>query len=260
MHRLAKQPIKALLRRAGYDLVPAAAAAFPAGWTLVRGDCCATEHTPPFARDRQFLAALDRLEAHACFNAERDGYPVWRLNIVWNAVRWCRNIAGDVVEFGSYRGGNAYIMHRSLELAGAARRVYLYDTFCGIPERSLTPREVDRGYVGRYCDTSVERVKKLLSAYASFTEFRPGVIPDTLHDDDGPDRIAFVHLDLNAAAATESALRWSHGRWSPGAVCVLDDYLWSGYEEQRAVVDAFLAEKSLSVIGLPTGQGLVINS
>lgn len=260
MYRLPKQSLKAVLRRAGFEVVPAGAPPFPPGWTVIEGDRVATEHTPPFTADTHFLHALNHLVAHKAFNAERNGYPVWRLHVVWNAVRCCRTVPGDVVEFGSYRGGNAYVMHRSLDVARSPRTVYLYDTFRGIPDASLTSHEVAGGYVGRYSDTSLERVRDLLSQYAAVTEFRQGFIPDTLRDADGPADIAFVHMDLNAAAATESALRWSYPRWSAGAICVLDDYLWAGYEDQRAVVDAFLRDHSLSVIAVPTGQGIIINS
>ena len=260
MLRLAKGIVQACLHRVGYKAVPVDALVLPPSWTVIAGDGCATSHKPAFCADAEFAAAMDHLVTHAAFNGPAEEYPKWRLHIVWNAVRSCCKVVGDVVEFGSYRGGNAYVISRSLDTAGCPRTLYLYDTFSGIPDRCLTERERALGYAGRYGDSSVDRVRQLLGDYASRTEMRPGFVPDSLDDASGPRQLAFIHADLNAAAATQAALRWSYPKWSPGAIYILDDYLWTGYEDQRTAVDAFVSEKQLTVIALPTGQGVIINS
>jgi hypothetical protein len=67
-----------------------------------------------------------------------------------------------------------------------------------------------------------------------------------------------MHVDLNLSAPTLQALEWAFPRWSVGGICVLDDYLWAGYEDQKQVVDEFFRNKGLPIVGLPTGQGIVI--
>ena len=39
---------------------------------------------------------------------------------------------------------------------------------------------------------------------------------------------------------------------------VFDDYGWTGYRAQKVAADAFMQERGLAVLELPTGQGLVV--
>jgi O-methyltransferase len=43
-----------------------------------------------------------------------------------------------------------------------------------------------------------------------------------------------------------------------GAIMVLDDYGWRPHIGQKQAWDGFAAERSLKVLALPTGQGLLI--
>ena len=39
---------------------------------------------------------------------------------------------------------------------------------------------------------------------------------------------------------------------------VFDDYGWTGYRGQKRAADIFMRDRGLSVLELPTGQGLVV--
>lgn len=43
-----------------------------------------------------------------------------------------------------------------------------------------------------------------------------------------------------------------------GAIVVLDDYGWSGHEEQKHAFDSFARSRGVEVLSLPTGQGLIL--
>jgi predicted O-methyltransferase YrrM len=77
-------------------------------------------------------------------------------------------------------------------------------------------------------------------------------------DDTETGPLAFVHMDMNAAAPTQRALEYAYPRLLSGAIIVFDDYGWNGLEAQRDVVDAFFSDKPEAVVALPTGQGLAI--
>ena len=53
-------------------------------------------------------------------------------------------------------------------------------------------------------------------------------------------------------------MRFLWNRLVPGAPVLLDDYAYSGYEWQKVGMDAFATEHGLSILSLPTGQGLLI--
>lgn len=162
-----------------------------------------------------------------------------------------------LVEFGSYRGGSAYMMLSATQGWTPPRSMYLYDTFSGIPAEGLTTRERESAFEGRFKDTSVDAVMQLMARFAARVQIRAGVIPQSL-EVDGPGEIAFMHIDLNAAKPTLDALEWAFPLWSPHGICLLDDYLYKGYEEQRDLVEDFFASKGLEIVGLPTGQGFVV--
>ena len=84
-----------------------------------------------------------------------------------------------------------------------------------------------------------------------------GKVPDVLADV-APQRIAFLHLDLNNAEAERGALALLFDRVTTGGMIVFDDYGWSGYRAQKDSADAFMKSQGLSVLELPTGQGLVV--
>jgi predicted O-methyltransferase YrrM len=84
-----------------------------------------------------------------------------------------------------------------------------------------------------------------------------GAVPAVL-EGRSPERIAFMHIDMNSVAPEIGALEALFGRMSPGAVLVLDDYGYHGYVAQRDAERAWFAARGYDVVELPTGQGMVI--
>ena len=84
-----------------------------------------------------------------------------------------------------------------------------------------------------------------------------GVVPDILPDVP-VDRVAFLHIDMNCAYPEKAALEFFWPRLSPGAIVLLDDYAYFGYELQAEAIDAAAVVLGVSVLSLPTGQGLII--
>jgi O-methyltransferase len=84
-----------------------------------------------------------------------------------------------------------------------------------------------------------------------------GKVPDVLGEA-SPDQIAFLHIDMNNAEAERGALENLFSRVSTGGIVVLDDYGWNGYRAQKDSADEFMRLRGLSVLELPTGQGLVV--
>jgi O-methyltransferase len=75
-----------------------------------------------------------------------------------------------------------------------------------------------------------------------------------------PDRIAFLHIDLNNAAAEIGALDVLYDRIYPGGVIVFDDFCWSTSHAQFKAEMAWFRARGLTVFPLPTGQWLFIKS
>ena len=137
-------------------------------------------------------------------------------------------------------------------------------TFSGLAERYVSVEEKKGGVLERnrreldsgFYTTSVDAVR------ANFAEWKNvsiivGAIPETLEQIDTPS-IAFLHIDMNCSPPEVAAIRHLWDRLTPGAPVLLDDYAYYGYESQKIGMDAFATERGLSILSLPTGQGLLI--
>lgn len=227
-------------------LMPAYQRILP-GWTY-RADGMATAHYSPFIEDPAFTAAYDRMAGEWTPGKIIDAR--WRMWLLTRLALQARALPGDYAEFGTYRGGCAYMVLSLVDLTG--RRLHLFDTFAGIPAENLTDHEQDAGYAGRLDDTSAGYVRDLLSRWSPVPAIHAGDVMQTVPGDLGS--LAWAHIDLNAAVPTAHVLERVYPLLVPGAVVLFDDYGWGGYEDQRAVIDEFMTEVPEVLVALPTGQ------
>jgi O-methyltransferase len=221
---------------------------------VFESDGMATVHFSPFLEDERFNERYAELRREWFPDADVD--VRWRMWLLTQTARQCASLPGEFAEFGVYRAGCAFMIFSTGAFADS-KRFYLYDTFAGIPADELDDSEVAAGLAGAHADTSVEYVRERLAPWIDRVELVPGDVNETLAAG-GPDRLAFVHMDLNAAEPTRVALEFSYPRLASGAMVLFDDYGWSGLEAQRAVIDAFLGDKPEEPIALPTGQALLV--
>lgn len=208
--------------------------------------------TLPFAEDERFQAIA---EAHAGLLPAPNWH--WNLQTVLWAVQRCRDVPGDYIELGVFKGHTTLFCAEYVEFADWPKRWLLYDTFEGIPEDQQAPgwKSInEKIYVGAY---SYEEVQARF-AHIPAIEVIKGRVPEVLAEG-APERIAFMHIDLNNAAAEIAALELLFARLSPGGVIVFDDYTWWSTRAQYHAEKAWFEARGLSILPLPTGQGLFIN-
>jgi predicted O-methyltransferase YrrM len=257
-----KGVLNAALAPIGWKLAPINSVVTDGPWYNSPVDGVVSRHRPPALDDQRFRAAVEHLRKHNAFNdleaAARGEVVLYRLYLAGQLASVAKHVEGEFVEFGTFRGATAYCMLDATRDNTPTKQIYLYDTFEGIPTDGVTTHEREVGLVGAYRDTSVNLVRENLSTFESRVHIRQGLIPHTL-DDGGPSKIAMMHVDLNLAKPTVDALTWAYPRWSAGGICLLDDYLWEGYEDQREVVEEFFRQRDLTIVALPTGQGMVLH-
>ena len=110
------------------------------------------------------------------------------------------------------------------------------------------------------CEHFVREVLPLVRAkFADYPQVQlvRGLIPESFAGN-SPDRIAYLHIDLNQAPAEVAALDSLFDRMVPGGILILDDYEWSMiYRSQKLAEDEWFERRGYRVMPLPTGQGLV---
>lgn len=160
------------------------------------------------------------------------------------------------VELGVFRGHTTLFAAEYLDFAAAPRTWWLYDTFDGIPDDQLDP-----GWAGKntaiYRDTFSFKEVRDRFAHVPNIKVIQGRVPEILRET-SPERIAFIHVDLNNSTAEVAALDALYDRLATGGVIVFDDYCWEASRAQHEAEKAWFAARGLHVLPLPTGQGVFV--
>jgi len=204
-----------------------------------------------FLEDAAFMQAINE-EARS----DQDRSLIWRLHVLCWCAMSALKLQGDFVECGVFQGFSTAVVAKYVHFGEQPREWYLYDTFAGIPADQLNPG--DRSPESYSAPGIFESVRQRFSGYPNVRVVR-GRIPEVLSEA-APGSIAFMHLDLNSAAAEIAALEHLYDRLVPGGYLVLDDYGWYFYRQQKAAEDPFFQARGARVLELPTGQGLVIKT
>ncbi|MAZ80001.1 MAG: hypothetical protein CMD72_04570 [Gammaproteobacteria bacterium] len=171
---------------------------------------------------------------------------VWRIHILSWAIESCKNLDGDFIEFGCYDAKVANFLIEFNDIKIMNKTFHLYDIFDNPPTAKGEMHSPEL-----YND-----VKEMMSKY-DFVNVVRGLLPDSFKSQI-PDKLAFVHMDLNSAETEIALLNLFFDKLVPGGMLILDDYGTMGYEKQYYKEKEFFANLNYSVLELPTGGGLVI--
>ena len=173
----------------------------------------------------------------------------WRRYILACAAYHCAQVEGDFVECGVYRGTGIKTIVDYFGKDNFDKTFWGYDTF------DYNPVE-GHAFVGQ----EEGLYKEIQARFDGYDNVRlvKGLLPQSL-ENNSPDKIALLHIDLNSAEFEIKVLDALFDRVTPGGMVVLDDYEWSGqYRLQKMAEDAWFDARKYRVFPLPTGQGLVI--
>lgn len=199
----------------------------------------------PRQRDDKFLQIFSRYE-DATMVAASAGF------VFYNSINYviANNVPGAVIECGVYRGGLCGMAAELLN--GTGRKVYLFDTFSGMPRPSASDfRLVDKlpaseKFHNGWCEGSLQTVRETMARSGcpeDQIQYVVGKVEDTLQDFKSP-AIAVLRLDTDFYESTKAELDYLFDYVSPGGVIIIDDYsVWSG---ARKAVDEFLESRNLS--------------
>ena len=101
------------------------------------------------------------------------------------------------------------------------------------------------------------RRARLVEHSAHLQQVLVDVVPEVLVES-APERIAFLHLDINAGAAEIGALEVLFDRVVDGGLVLMDDYGRRENAELHHALNTWMTAHAHPILELPTGQGLVI--
>jgi hypothetical protein len=218
-----------------------------------------SSHNHDFMKDPSFCQAYER----GC-RAAADYHWHWRVHIgLW--VAWTASkLAGDFVECGVNHGFLSSAIMEYLNWDSLNRTFYLLDTFDGPDLRQVSSEDYVSGFKEK--NEALSRagfyVKDVETVRANFSQWKnvkiiKGSIPETLDQVEAAS-IAYLHLDLNCSLPEVAALNFFWDRLCSGAIVLIDDYGYCGYESQKRAMDAVAEARHIMIASLPTGQGLLI--
>ena len=220
-----------------------------------------TIHNDHFRRTPSFRAAYQRgVEAS---NGVDSAFE-WRVHVALWAAKMSLRVPGDFIECGVNSGFISSAIMQHLHWNSVERRFFLIDTFKGPPLDQYDSVEIERGRrrvaedalaAGAYV-TDLARVQQNFAEWPNAI-ITQGVVPDVLPEI-STNQVAFLHLDMNCAHPERAALQFFWQRLSPGAIVLLDDYTYFGYEQQTSVIDAVAETIGAEILSMPTGQGIIM--
>lgn len=194
----------------------------------------------PLVRFREMRFPTFDAAAHESIAASDDYFRYATLGLALQRVL-DEEIPGALAEVGVWRGETSAFLHR----LAPERRLYLFDTFAGFPERDLPEGRHDP----RFRDTSVEAVRRRVGPSPNVV-LTPGYVPEVLGTV-VDERFAFVLLDLDLFDPTLASLEFFYPRLCPGGYLIVHDYNneESNWACKRAL-DGFLVGKAERLVEL----------
>jgi hypothetical protein len=206
--------------------------------------------------DPFFATAIETIRPHTLtLNAGAEAS--WALyKSIEHIVR--HKIPGDIVECGVWSGGAMLLAAMALRHFGdTTRRIWLYDTFAGMPR----PEPVDRRWDGMpalptwehhqsqgrrwgYGGTQAH-VRNVLSQSGYPEEnlvYVEGLVEDTLPAT-RPDRASLLRLDTDLYSSTYHELAHLYPVLQTGGILIIDDY--GNYQGARLATDQYITENAL---------------
>lgn len=206
-----------------------------------------------------FFVRLIEIVAPHTLTMQAGVEPAWAL---YQAVEYIvRNqIPGDIVECGVWSGGSLLLVASALKHFGdTTRRIYLYDTFSGMPK----PDDIDLRWDGVPALPTWEhyRVKGRKWGFGGTQDhvrsvvyssgypedrfvFVEGMVEDTLPAT-RPEAIAILRLDTDLYSSTLHELVHLYPRLSIGGILIIDDY--GAFVGAQVATDQYFAELGVPV-------------
>ncbi|MFT5126170.1 MAG: putative O-methyltransferase YrrM [Verrucomicrobiales bacterium] len=169
-----------------------------------------------------------------------------------------KDLPGNIVECGSFKGGTGILMGLALKDQGIDKHIHLFDSFEGLPEPDAV---YDKGYKKGIFKSDYDALMHAIEAQGlqeTITVHR-GWFKDTVAPFLAADSndIALLHIDCDLYNSTNDCFPQLYPRVCAGGGVVLDDFNDGGRGEKIAILEYFEGCSPLVHIG-PAPQATFI--
>lgn len=146
---------------------------------------------------------------------------------ICQAIEQTKNVEGDYVEIGVFKGGSALTAFNYMKYSGILRKSYLFDTFDGFNyEESNKSSDTFWNNTHKLWgeDETMDRINSLLKTECPMVDFE--LIKSNICKDNLPDKInkiAVANIDVDILEATEAAFYKVAERVVKGGIIIAED-------------------------------------
>jgi O-methyltransferase len=179
---------------------------------------------------------------------------IYRCYELWSIVKQMRELDGDILEIGVWRGGTAGVIAASNKKGRGT--LFLADTFSGVVKAG----EDDTLYRGgEHADTTKETVIGLLDKLdVKNYELLTGIFPDDFSNF-ASTAIKLCHIDVDTFLSAKDIVDFVWPRITKGGAIVFDDYGFFGCEGITKFVNQLHLKDAIFIYNL-NGHGLLIKN
>lgn len=158
------------------------------------------------------------------------------------------NVEGDVVEMGCYEGTSALFEQRVLQQMAPTKKLWLYDSFEGLPEKTLQDQTAlgEAFKAGELKASKAVLAKNFVKAGLKIPEIKRAWFYE-LDLSDLPDQICFAFLDGDFYESILDSLKLVYPKMATGGVIIIDDYANFKLPGAKKAVNEFATQHSLTV-------------
>ena len=224
------------------------------GAPTYKTDGLITSNNADFIREPRFAAAYQK----AAETQPWENFSLqWRTYVVCWFADQVKHLAGDFVECGVNTGAYAAAVINYTRLNATEKKFFLLDTFKGLDE-SLVSEEEKKAGISRYIHAYKDVYDQVVRTFSPFPNVRiiRGRVPDTLPQCTA-EKICYLSIDMNCVEPEIAAIHYFWSKVVAGGVIILDDYGFPMHIHQKEAFDKFALEKGVTILSLPTGQGII---
>lgn len=173
----------------------------------------------------------------------------------------CSNVDGDIVEFGCNVGTTSLFIQRMLLEAASTKRFYCYDSFEGLPDKSVNDNPTGIPKLVYNKGTCLTGLINFNSSFTTANLPLPIVKQSwfsNLKEEDLPSKIAFAFFDGDFYESILDSFRKTINKLHKGSVVVLHDYENGDLPGVKRATGDFLDQLSSTQYKLRSNSGLGI--
>ncbi|HRV75883.1 MAG: class I SAM-dependent methyltransferase [Candidatus Nomurabacteria bacterium] len=169
---------------------------------------------------------------------------------------------GDVCEFGCFAGTTSLFLQRLLIKNKSNKKLYLYDSFNGLPEKSQVDQSTSgKEFVsGELLATKSQLKLNFKKANLPLPKIKKAWFKD-LKQTDIPKKISFAFLDGDFYTSIKDSLNLIQNRIQKGGIIIVDDYDSPALPGAKLATDEFLKQnKNFRLLKITKSLALIQKS